>query len=108
MLPFSMGQARSSTSSMPLTMVTVLRAWPNDLLQIVTEIGRIVVGIEARWNAAAETLLPTEASAVFVINPKQLDRFRDRFTTSGAKDDRRDALRVPETHSAPTCELIAR
>ncbi len=29
--------------------------------------------------------------AVYVINPKQLDRFRERFTTAGAKDDRRDA-----------------
>ena len=28
---------------------------------------------------------------VYGINPKQLDRFRDRFTVSGAKDDRRDA-----------------
>ena len=27
--------------------------------------------------------------AVHALNPKQLDRFRDRF--SGAKDDRRDA-----------------
>ncbi len=26
------------------------------------------------------------------INPKQLDRFRDRFTVAGAKDDSRDAL----------------
>ncbi len=25
------------------------------------------------------------------LNPKQLDRFRDRFTVAGAKDDRRDA-----------------
>src|SRR3546814_13186564 len=25
------------------------------------------------------------------INPKQLDRFRDRFSPAGAKDDRRDA-----------------
>lgn len=30
--------------------------------------------------------------AVHVINPKQIDRFRDRFSMSGAKDDRRDAL----------------
>ena len=30
--------------------------------------------------------------AVFAINPKQLDRFRDRFSPAGAKDDRRDAL----------------
>jgi transposase len=28
---------------------------------------------------------------VFVLNPKQLDRFRDRYFLSGAKDDRRDA-----------------
>jgi hypothetical protein len=26
------------------------------------------------------------------INPKQLDRFRDRFTVAGAKDDGRDAF----------------
>lgn len=30
--------------------------------------------------------------AVYAINPKQLDRFRDRFSMAGAKDDRRDAL----------------
>jgi transposase len=29
--------------------------------------------------------------AVFSINPKQLDRFRDRFSPAGAKDDSRDA-----------------
>jgi len=28
---------------------------------------------------------------VFSINPKQLDRFRDRFSMAGAKDDQRDA-----------------
>ena len=27
----------------------------------------------------------------FELNPKQLDRFRDRFSPAGAKDDRRDA-----------------
>ena len=35
---------------------------------------------------AARSRLP-----VFAINPKQLDRFRDRFTVAGAKDDSRDA-----------------
>lgn len=30
--------------------------------------------------------------AVFSINPKQADRFRDRHSPSGAKDDRRDAF----------------
>ena len=29
---------------------------------------------------------------VFALNPKQLDRFRDRHTVAGAKDDRRDAF----------------
>jgi transposase len=29
---------------------------------------------------------------VFSINPKQVDRFRDRYTVAGAKDDSRDAL----------------
>ena len=29
---------------------------------------------------------------VYAINPKQADRFRDRFSPAGAKDDRRDAL----------------
>src|SRR3954470_20723849 len=29
--------------------------------------------------------------AVHAINPKQLDRLRDRFSVAGAKDDRRDA-----------------
>src|SRR5262249_51864111 len=29
---------------------------------------------------------------VYALNPKQLDRFRDRQTVAGAKDDRRDAF----------------
>src|ERR1700704_4301145 len=29
--------------------------------------------------------------AVYAINPKQLDRLRDRISVAGAKDDRRDA-----------------
>jgi len=29
---------------------------------------------------------------VYAINPKRLDRFRDRHTIAGSKDDRRDAL----------------
>ena len=38
-----------------------------------------------------ETLME-RGFAVHAINPKQLDRFRDRFTIAGAKDDRRDAV----------------
>lgn len=51
----------------------------------------IAISIEVPHGAVVETLLE-RGFAVFSINPKQLDRFRDRFTMAGAKDDRRDAL----------------
>jgi len=50
----------------------------------------IVVAIEVPHGAVVETLLE-RSFGVHSINPKQLDRFRDRFTVAGAKDDRRDA-----------------
>ena len=53
--------------------------------------GRIAVAIEKPHGAVVETLLERGIS-VFAINPKQLDRFRDRHSVAGAKDDRRDAL----------------
>jgi hypothetical protein len=49
------------------------------------------VGIEVPRGAIVETLTE-HGFAVFSINPKQLDRFRDRYSPAGAKDDRRDAL----------------
>ncbi|MCA9627464.1 MAG: IS110 family transposase [Myxococcales bacterium] len=51
----------------------------------------IAIAIEVPHGAVVETLLD-RGFVVFSINPKQLDRFRDRFTMAGAKDDRRDAL----------------
>lgn len=50
----------------------------------------IAVGIETPGGPLVETLIE-RGFAVFAINPKQLDRCRDRFTAAGAKDDRRDA-----------------
>jgi transposase len=50
----------------------------------------VAIGIEVPRGALVE-LLVERGFAVYAINPKQLDRFRDRFTTAGAKDDRRDA-----------------
>jgi len=50
----------------------------------------IAVGIEVPHGPVVEALLE-RGFAVHSINPKQLDRFRDRFTVAGAKDDRRDA-----------------
>ena len=52
---------------------------------------RVAVGIEAPRGALIELLLERGA-VVFAVNPKQLDRFRDRFSVAGAKDDRLDAL----------------
>ena len=50
----------------------------------------IAVSIEVPHGAVVDTLLE-QGFAVHAVNPKQLDRFRDRFTVAGAKDDRRDA-----------------
>src|SRR6267143_901675 len=50
----------------------------------------IGVAIEMTQGPVVEALLE-RGFCVFGINPKQLDRFRDRFTMAGAKDDRRDA-----------------
>jgi transposase len=50
----------------------------------------VAVAIEVPHGAIVDTLLE-RGCQVFAINPKQLDRFRDRFSPAGAKDDRRDA-----------------
>jgi transposase len=52
--------------------------------------GQIAVAIEVPHGPVVEALLE-RGFAVYAINPKQLDRFRDRFTVAGAKDDSRDA-----------------
>ncbi len=49
------------------------------------------VAIEVPRGALVDALLE-RGFPVWAINPKQLDRFRDRHTAAGAKDDRRDAL----------------
>src|SRR5216684_9407706 len=51
----------------------------------------IAVAIEVPRGAVVEALVE-RGLHVYAINPKQLDRFRDRHTVAGAKDDRRDAF----------------
>jgi hypothetical protein len=51
---------------------------------------RVAVAIDVPRGAMVEGLLE-RGFHVFAINPKQLDRFRDRHSVAGAKDDRRDA-----------------
>jgi hypothetical protein len=52
---------------------------------------RVAVAIEVPRGAMVEGLIE-RGFHVFAMNPKQLARFRDRHTMSGAKDDRRDAF----------------
>jgi transposase len=51
---------------------------------------QIAVAIETPRGALIDACL-AGGLLVFAVNPKQLDRFRDRHTVAGAKDDRRDA-----------------
>ena len=52
--------------------------------------GDVAVAIEVPHGPVVDVLLD-RGFAVHAINPKQLDRLRDRFSVAGAKDDRRDA-----------------
>ena len=54
------------------------------------EASAIRVAIEVPHGPIVESLLE-RGFDVHAINPKQLDRFRDRFSPAGAKDDSRDA-----------------
>ena len=60
------------------------------LLSIAGAAGTVVVAIEVPHGPVVDTLID-RGFVVHAINPKQLDRLRDRFSVAGAKDDRRDA-----------------
>ncbi len=51
----------------------------------------IAIALEVPRGPLVEMLLE-RGFTVFSLNPKQLDRFRDRYFPAGAKDDRRDAF----------------
>ena len=55
-----------------------------------SEVAAVGVAIEVPRGPVVESLME-RGFEVHSINPKQLDRFRDRISPSGAKDDRRDA-----------------
>lgn len=61
------------------------------LTAIVKDPQRIAVALEVPRGAVIDVLLE-RGCHVFAVNPKQLDRFRDRHSVAGAKDDRRDAF----------------
>ena len=56
----------------------------------------VAVGIEAPRGTLVDVLVE-RGFAVYAINPKQVDRFRDRFSPAGAKDDARDALVIADS-----------
>jgi len=51
----------------------------------------VAVGIEVPHGPVVDTLID-RGFVLHAINPKQLDRLRDRHSVAGAKDDRRDAF----------------
>ena len=63
--------------------------WLNELAG--DDPGGAAVAIEIPRGAVVETLVE-RGFHVYAINPKQLDRFRDRHSMAGAKDDRRDTF----------------
>jgi hypothetical protein len=60
------------------------------LLSIAGAASTVAVAIEAPHGPVVASLVD-RGFVVHAINPKQLDRLRDRFSVAGAKDDRRDA-----------------
>src|SRR4051812_4949312 len=60
------------------------------LVSAAGDAGAVSVAIEVPHGPVVDALLD-RGFAVYAINPKQLDRLRDRFSVAGAKDDRRDA-----------------
>ena len=53
--------------------------------------GQIAVALEQRKGAVIHALLMYNCFILYPINPKALARYREAFTTSGAKDDPRDS-----------------
>jgi hypothetical protein len=60
------------------------------LLSMAGAASTVAVAIEVPHGPVVDALID-RGFVVFAINPKQLDRLRDRFSVAGAKDDRRDA-----------------
>jgi transposase len=60
------------------------------LVSIAGDPASVAVAIEVPHGPVVDAL-QDRGLAVHAINPKQLDRLRDRFSVAGAKDDRRDA-----------------
>src|SRR4051812_39137219 len=67
--------------------LTALCEW---VVSMAGDPGTVAVAIEVPHGPVVDAVLD-RGFAVYAINPKQLDRLRDRISVAGAKDDRRDA-----------------
>jgi transposase len=67
----------------------VIQAFLGDL-QAAGGPAEVLVGMEPGATVLVESILEKDYP-VYLINPKQVDRFRDRYFPSGSKDDARDA-----------------
>jgi transposase len=68
----------------------VLHEWVAQLQQRFAG-GKIAVALEQRKGAVIHALLMYDCFVLYPINPKALARYREAFTTSGAKADPRDS-----------------
>jgi len=68
--------------------LAALASWILELTQAPPD--AVHIAIEVPHGPVVESLME-HGFNVYAINPKQLDRFRDRFSPAGAKDDSRDA-----------------
>jgi len=68
----------------------VLHEWVAQLQQRFAG-GNIAVALEQRKGAVIHALLMYDCFVLYPINPKALARYREAFTTSGAKHDPRDS-----------------
>src|SRR6185436_13875604 len=74
-----------------------LRAWFDELLKLAEgHPERLAIGIETPRGALVESLVE-RGFHVYSLNPKQLDRFRDRHNVAGAKDDKLDSFVVGDS-----------
>ncbi len=60
------------------------------------DMSQVAVAIEVPRGVLVESLVERRAH-VYAINPKQADRFRDRYSPAGAKDDSRDAFMLGDS-----------
>src|SRR3954462_13808988 len=81
-------QARANCCSQTGRGLAAMAAWILEVTGAAPE--AVFVAIEVPHGPVVESLME-RGFRVHAINPKQLDRFRDRFSPAGATDDSRDA-----------------